>query len=286
MAELGGFVRDAKSLARNPLGIIALFIALIYGFATLLLGAAADKLQGDQKLPLVWFVVLFPVLVLIAFYRLVTRHHGKLYAPADYKNDESFLKTLPEEQQTERLEEEIASVEPEAIRRPPRTGSSISDSAPNPHQASEPSLDAIRSQYVLAERLAIQKLEKELGVSFHLQASFGGGRATAFDAVAEESNLFTAVEVKYLRRPFISTVTVREVLYRAVLASQIIERKNDSKQLRLILVLVVNFSSPEEIDRLTRQVPQLIADAPVKTELRIFKFDELKSEFRVADDSF
>lgn len=87
MADTRAFLESAKGLARNPLGIIALFIALIYGFATLLLGSAADKFGSGEKATLVGFVVLFPVLVLLAFYRLVTKHHGKLYAPADYKQD-------------------------------------------------------------------------------------------------------------------------------------------------------------------------------------------------------
>lgn len=28
------------------------------------------------------------------FYKLVTEHHGKLYAPGDFKDDGGFLKTL------------------------------------------------------------------------------------------------------------------------------------------------------------------------------------------------
>ena len=38
------FMKYARQLARNPLGIIALFISLIYGFASLLLNSAAETL--------------------------------------------------------------------------------------------------------------------------------------------------------------------------------------------------------------------------------------------------
>src|SRR5216683_3076936 len=97
------FLEGAKGLARNPLGIIALFVALVYGFATLLLGVTNQRFGGAERLPLVWFVVLFPVLVLGVFYRLVTHYHEKLYSPRDYREDWSFLKTLPPEQQAARL---------------------------------------------------------------------------------------------------------------------------------------------------------------------------------------
>lgn len=91
MSDLPNFGTTAKGLARNPLGIIALFIVLIYGFAALTLGFNS-RLETAERVPLVWFLVLFPVAVLILFGWLVSRHHEKLYAPSDYRSDEIFLK--------------------------------------------------------------------------------------------------------------------------------------------------------------------------------------------------
>ena len=101
------FLKGAKDFARNPLGIVALFISLIYGFASLLLNSSVEKLTENERWPLIMFIVLFPVLVLITFYRLVTNHHGKLYAPGDYKDDKSFLRTLSPEEQELKLEKEV-----------------------------------------------------------------------------------------------------------------------------------------------------------------------------------
>lgn len=84
------FIDGAKSLARNPLGIIALFIVLIYGFASLVVGFSGN-LQAAERLPIVWFLVIFPCVVLAVFSWLVSRHHTKLYAPADYREDASFI---------------------------------------------------------------------------------------------------------------------------------------------------------------------------------------------------
>lgn len=60
MSDLSSFGATAKGLARNPLGIIALFIVLIYGFAALTLGLNA-KLEAAERTLLVWFLVAFPV---------------------------------------------------------------------------------------------------------------------------------------------------------------------------------------------------------------------------------
>jgi CheY-like chemotaxis protein len=85
------FGDTANSLARNPLGIIALFIVLVYGFASLVT-AFAGTFTPSQKLPLIYFLVVFPVLVLGVFAWLVSCHSGKLFAPSDFKNEDNYVK--------------------------------------------------------------------------------------------------------------------------------------------------------------------------------------------------
>ncbi len=93
MSNLSSFGSTANGLAKNPLGIIALFIVLIYGFAALTLGFNS-KLEAAERLPLVWFLVAFPVAVLLLFGWLVSRHHEKLYAPSDFRSDDVFLRRV------------------------------------------------------------------------------------------------------------------------------------------------------------------------------------------------
>ena len=91
MEPLQTFGNTAKGLARNPSGIIALFIVLIYGFASLVV-VFSGNLTTAERLPIVWFLVFFPVIVLAVFTWLVSQHHMKLYAPSDYKADDAFLR--------------------------------------------------------------------------------------------------------------------------------------------------------------------------------------------------
>jgi hypothetical protein len=39
----------------------------------------------------VWFIVLFPASILVAFYRLVTKHASRLFGPSDFANEANFL---------------------------------------------------------------------------------------------------------------------------------------------------------------------------------------------------
>ena len=85
------FAESAKGFTKSPLGIIALFIVLVYGFASLVVGLG----QGisEHIAPLIYFMVFFPVIVFFGFLWLVANHHKKLYGPSDFKNEENFMKS-------------------------------------------------------------------------------------------------------------------------------------------------------------------------------------------------
>jgi hypothetical protein len=93
MKELKDFGNTAQSLSKNPLGIIALFIVLIYGFAALVVGFSSN-LNTNERLPIIWFLVIFPIIVILVFAWLVSCHYEKLYGPKDYGNAKLFLETL------------------------------------------------------------------------------------------------------------------------------------------------------------------------------------------------
>lgn len=99
MSTLKDFGETARELSRNPLGIIALFIVLIYGFAALVVGSSSE-LQPNERYPLIWFMVVFPVIVLAVFGWLVSCHYEKLYAPRDYNSDDGFLKALQDRKES------------------------------------------------------------------------------------------------------------------------------------------------------------------------------------------
>lgn len=85
--------QTAVKLSQGPLGIIALFIVLIHGFASLVLGVG-QHITGSDRSVLVWFLALFPVVVLATFAVLVSTCHEKLYPPGAFRREENFLAAL------------------------------------------------------------------------------------------------------------------------------------------------------------------------------------------------
>lgn len=88
--ETGKFAESAQGFTKSPLGIIALFIVLVYGFASLVVGLGSGL--SENVVPLIYFMVFFPILVFIGFLWLVAKHHNKLYGPSDFKNEDNFIK--------------------------------------------------------------------------------------------------------------------------------------------------------------------------------------------------
>jgi hypothetical protein len=99
------FIDTTKKYAKNPLGIIALFIWLVYLVAGSVLSLSVSYLEGSwQRMPLIFFIVIFPCVILAVFTYLVVYHHEKLYAPSDYKDEKNFVTFARDKEVTNRLE--------------------------------------------------------------------------------------------------------------------------------------------------------------------------------------
>lgn len=72
----------------NPLTIIAIFAALAEINATVSIGLVGEELQQI----FIWFVIAFPTLLVILFFLTLNFNTKVIYAPSDYKTDESFQK--------------------------------------------------------------------------------------------------------------------------------------------------------------------------------------------------
>ncbi|HEY0133015.1 MAG TPA: hypothetical protein VGB85_03010 [Nannocystis sp.] len=85
--------RTATVLSRNPLGLLALCLVIGEAIAAMFLLHPAG-LAASERLLLCGFVVVYPLCVVAAIYRLISRHHTKLYAPADFRDERCFLEVL------------------------------------------------------------------------------------------------------------------------------------------------------------------------------------------------
>ena len=278
------FMKSARGLTRNPLGIIGLFICLVYGFACLVLGLGAPSLLPDERSPLVWFIVLFPCLILGVFFRLVTTHHKKLYAPSDYKDERLFISDQSDEKRAIRLENEVRRVEAqESVTQAPTTDQPpLALPVPTP-EAPRPT-PAIRSAYAEAERLAFLELEKEIGTPFrkYVQVS-SHGKTEEFDGVLLTKNEAHLIEVKYFSRPAFKREFLEALIHRAstfmwdaTLGDK--EAEHQREKVVFWIAIVVDFPS-EALAEFKRKVEAAVRCDMFTVNMRFYQLDELKAKY-------
>ena len=76
-------------IVKNPLSVIAIFagVAEISGTGVL------PFIDPENQELYIWFLMLFPFTLVLLFFATLNWNHRALYAPSDYKSDESFLES-------------------------------------------------------------------------------------------------------------------------------------------------------------------------------------------------
>lgn len=263
-----------KDLVRNPLGIVALFISLIYAFANLLLGMTISSLTESERYPIIIFIVLFPVVVLGVFYVLVSKHHGKLYAPGDYKDDKSFLRTLSPQERQERLELEVAEALPQ-----PNLGSNSPaptelhveseqrEMSATPHKAPL-DLSRIYDDIRETEASALSYLERHYGPTEARDVAIQD-TGVSFDALLKSGDPHIFAEIKFLRTPNLGIGTIDRLLYSAMVADNFFRGR-----FKLVLLVVYRFEK-KELSRIEATWRKRIEKCPADIDLKFMHISEI-----------
>lgn len=268
VSPLEQFGRTAKRLAQNPLGVIALFLVLVYGIAGLVLGVSSKNLEPIERQPLIWFLVLFPVIVLVVFYLLVTKHHFKLYAPRDFPDREGFFRVLTPNEQKQKLEKDIREieVEEESITEKPITSGAMEGIGFLKGLT-------IRHAWVLAEEFAIRELENEFGIP--IQRNVGFGPDYGVDGVFLHKGI-KIIQIKYIRRP-----NLLKIFQQTVESFRLLTEKNKGP-ISFIIAFVVEDLPQERREREIAKINNYLKSTSLlQIELRIYNFDELKKKYGI-----
>jgi hypothetical protein len=254
------------------LGLLRFFNVLVYGIAALVLGVSSHNLQPNERLPLIWFLVVFPGIVLVAFYLLITRHHVKLYAPHDFPEAEGFFRAMTPSEQKKRLEKEIREVEAETTTE--KNGKTLAVEMEGKGIISELGL---RHAWVLAEEFAFREIESEFGVP--VQRQVAAGPDYGFDGIFFYKGKLTVLEIKYTRRPH-----WRQMLESAM---EHLRRAADTVKLAhaFILAIVVDGVPQERREAEIERARDVLKSSSLAIELRVYEFSELKKKYGVAAES-
>lgn len=257
------FLKNTKGIAKNPLGIIALFISLIYGFACLVLSTSGSNLLPSERMPLIWFLILFPLIIMISFLFLVVRHHNKLYGPSDFRNENLFLKTIDIKTQKRILSEE--------------TDAKANNYVNNSNIYAEKN-ERLKN-YLIAENLVLRTFEKEYNSPIKRNVKFEGSKYS-FDGIIELRNRIVGVEIKYfdkIDKDYIEPVSLH---YRRRLHAftRVIKQYYPNHDFLLEFMIIYN-QSVEELEKYLNEV--LANDKYYNIDF--LEFNKLKRQFGIRE---
>ena len=266
--------KQIKDYAHNPLGIVAMFISLIYGFAALLLGLSADKLTANERTPLIWFIIFFPCLILIVFYRLVTKHHGKLYSPSDYREDSSFLETIsPAERQLkyEKEAKEVLSAE-----MPTQTNKDVINNVKPPMLPPNfisKLVDISKELRAINDRV-VAIIERELNINAQRNVRVGPtNTGLIVDAAFMTKSDLIFLEIKLIRYP--TSDPADSILFAASKLYQLYQN-----QFKLIIVVVYSFEK-DKLPAIEKEWIAKIERVPAQIILRFISQNELNTTEKI-----
>ena len=253
---------NIKNFLRNPLGIIALFVTICYLIAGLVFSIGLDKLNGaEERLPFIWFIIIFPVIIFVVFVLLVCFHHEKLYGPTDFKDETNFIKLTNTERKTKYMREATENSIYEE-----QNPINIEDST-EVIRNEKSNICALAYSAESSTHLAIQKLNKIYNTKFTEEVRSG---RYIYDAIGIINGKTYIVECKYIRN-IVTISRLRDTYHQVLRYRESIFKKNP----QIIVVYI--------LEKYTEEVCVKIQEyyKSIEPNLNIFVFDynELKTQF-------
>lgn len=263
---------------KNPLTIIGIFAAISEISGTAILPFISSSNQATYM----WFLIIFPVLLIVLFFITLNFNHRVLYAPSDFKNEDNFVRSLQKvpfaekalQDEAERAEnEEISSASAEL---PNSEGSSTPTIVDPARSAESPSISrSLQTIYALAEEFIFRNLSQRFTAQIQRDVRVSSlSSSYIFDGIVHENGIITVITVKLLRQATLSRL--RESLmhiYESATALPQYQRNN----FRLILAMVVDAESPRPA-LIDSQLKQCTADLPFPVEVYFYKLSEIERQ--------
>lgn len=252
----------------NPLTIIAIFAGLAEVSGTIVLPFLKDSSQDLY----VWFLIVFPTILIFLFFVTLNFNHKVLYAPSDFQNEDNFLKLFGKPTAVDRLEKLSSDLEVGSEVLEQVTGADVS-------KMDLAYRDIIRrskaSTHYLAEELVITKLSQEFDEVEKEVMLRSGKSQFLFDAIGKKGLNVFAIEIKYIKDST-ALKNVRSSLVKIQRTFQELPQIKDGKMALLLAIAtdlegneLVQFTKDVEATALTFMFPQ---------EIRVFNLKNLENE--------
>lgn len=265
------FMIEKMPAIRNPLSIIAIFAALSELSGTVVLPFIDQRNQAM----FLWFLMLFPSMIVVLFFGTLWKKHSVLYAPTDFKDEANFLKMLVPASRAQADAKLVAEVEEATA----IVASSPTDRARGSAVAeNDKPLMQVAEKYRQAEELALRAVESQHGVSVQRRVRLPGSEnRLLFDGVFVRGNFLNVVEIKFFsgrlppRRIFDTLFKMIHDVY--------LVKDQLAPNIKIHLVLVDLAQVPADADSIKTTVSEQFLRSLIPVEVTVYNLQELRSRF-------
>lgn len=276
---------------KNPLTVIAIFAGTAEISGTLIL----PLLETQSQQIYIWFLMLFPFILIIFFFLTLNFNHRVLYAPSDFSNEDHFVNIL----QKPSIQESISNMENDIEYNQHITGDdpetndyiinnmdsedkkSIDDTILTKTQR-ENETKTIRNiirqrmkEARMAELLVLKKLEKELGAPIQRDMMIKAGTSKIiFDGVAHIGNSLTGVEVRFMRNKNTFNNSIWQALFGKFESLYNSLNESQKKSFSIIFAIVTD----EKHEEIKQHIENRMEKLSFPVHIKVFDFDELQNE--------
>ena len=258
---------------KNPLTVIALFAGLAEVSGTTVLPFVAPGIQHIY----IWFLMAFPALLISLFFVTLLWKHHVLYAPADFRSDESFTGLLVAVSGVTRfakLEQEVREVEAAEAQVASAEAPAASTDVPELPKIVRRD---IRASALLAEELVLATLGKEYGQRFERNVAFAAAPDLLLDGVVSLPGRTAVVEVKYSRTGILGSQQADAAFGRLLRLYQRLPARIQ-QELEVIFAVVTEGEARRRHGAIRASIARVAEGFPFKTSIRLFDFDSLDSQ--------
>lgn len=262
---------------KNPLTVIAIFAGVAEAASTAVMPFVEAGIQSVY----VWFVMLFPILLVAAFFLTLNFNPKVLYAPSDYEDEKNFidmLSTPSASERTQKLKDEIG--EERHSEMSSSTGDETLSTGPEDERQSKVRRRIANNPQVLcllAGELSLAKIERDTGAEVRREAQISvGGSKFLFDGVISKNGKNQAVEVKYFsnqvswNRIEKTLNKIREVYKNMSAAAQ------ESFSLRIVVVVEENPEAARA--EMSKMYRRKAVNYPFTFEVQVYGLRDLEDE--------
>lgn len=240
--------------SRNYLTLIIVLLIFVCLAVSVGFGLSSTTLTIAQRWLFIVFLMLFPIFGLILSIWLILRHFRKL--SVSERDDEIPWQIMSAEKQQRKLNSEVADL---------AFLLGINESQMND----------LRSAYIVAEDLALRKIEQEADVSLRRHISL---ERTDFDAVLVQDDVIKCIEVTFAVTPNIPQEKINLMMRKASSFKKSLSNLRPNTKV-VLMVLIVTQLEPDAEAALRPKVKDMFLKTPVDVDIRFPDFESLQKTF-------